>query len=200
VPISLNARPLIRTLLLVLTLGLLLAQTLAPSTAAAHGRPSCSRAKGAAHPCASPARRSKSHSRPASKRRSHAKHPAHKPRKAHGKKAAAPVAAICEDGSTPLAAEGSFACADGSEPVCADGATPVLSARGTALVCPADSEEAGGSAEAGCEAEGNCEATDPSSEETPAEPAPEGEDMRGASTGSPLQPASLSSSQLASVS
>jgi hypothetical protein len=83
--------------------------------------------------------------------------------------------------------------------VCADGATPVLSAPGTALVCPADSEEAGSSDEAGCEEEGNCEASDPSNEEN-AEPAPEGEDLRGTLTGPSAQGASLSSSQLATVS
>jgi hypothetical protein len=188
-------------LVLVFTLGLLLAQALAPSTAAAQSRrSSCSRAGGAAHPCAAPARRTKSHTRPGPKRRPHAKHPAHKPKKAPGKKAAIPVPALCEDGSTPVATAGSFACADGSEPVCADGATPVLSTHGTALVCPAGSEEAGGSAEAGCEEEGNCEATDPSNEETPAEPAPEGEELRGALTGPSAQPASLSSWQLATVS
>jgi hypothetical protein len=200
VPTSLTVRPLIRMLMLVFTLGLLLAQVLEPSTAGAQSRrSSCSRARGAAHPCAAPARRTKSHARPAPKRRPHPKRPAHKPKKTHGKKTALPVPAICEDGSTPLASEGSFACSDGSEPVCADGATPVPSVHGTTLVCPADSEEAGSSDEAGCEEEGNCEATDPSNEEN-AEPAPEGEELRGALTGSPAQAVSLSSSQLATVS
>jgi hypothetical protein len=53
--------------------------------------------------------------------------------------------ATCEDASTPVReADGSYACADGSEPACTDGAEPVAAGNGSDPVCPATAAEVGG--------------------------------------------------------
>jgi hypothetical protein len=85
----------------------------------------------------------------------HAKHHSSKRAKAkqEAKHALAPAleAATCEDGSTPApGAEGSYACADGSEPECADGSEPILAPHKAQLLCPAASSGAEWS-EASCE-------------------------------------------------
>jgi hypothetical protein len=76
-----------------------------------------------------------------------------------GAQTSAPAAASveparCESGQTPVrAANGTFACSDGSEPECEDGATPTASRKGNTLVCPAPSELESNSSAAECEEE-----------------------------------------------
>ncbi len=71
-------------------------------------------------------------------------------RPSHGSAGKAPAQAqlqpaTCEDASTPVReADGSYACADGSEPACTDGAEPVAAGNGSDPVCPATAAEVGG--------------------------------------------------------
>jgi hypothetical protein len=48
--------------------------------------------------------------------------------------------ASCDDGTSPArAADGAYACGDGSEPECANGSEPILAPRRSELLCPAAS-------------------------------------------------------------
>jgi hypothetical protein len=114
--------------------------------------------KRGAHACTEPSRKLKTEARHATKRR--AKHTSKKSADKSAPASQAPVAARCEDGSTPVRADdGAFSCDDGSEPACEDGATPALSRDGKSLLCPAPAESEAVPGEAECEEQSGCATT-----------------------------------------
>lgn len=141
-PRSQPTGPFPRILAFGLSLALFLALLPGPSLtpALAQGSPTAHHSKASSH---------------TGKRHHRAKHPSRKHKRTAKAHVPAMTAALCEDATKPTAGSGSFTCADGSEPSCTSGATPVLSAHGTALLCPAG-EATPSEAEPGCEAEGSC--------------------------------------------
>jgi hypothetical protein len=88
-----------------------------------------------------------------------------------GARASHRVSASCEDGAqATLSAQGSLACADGSEPRCEDGSNPARSSAGSPPTCPASAEpESSAPDEATCEDDAGNACAVPS-EEPPTQP------------------------------
>lgn len=136
---------------LALTALLALASSVAPALGSRTAAACRAAPAGSGHRARACAGRNRKAHRHAKVRRHHAKHPSIKKKKAAPRPVSAPVPAEqpqspagCEDATRPSrAADGSFACGDGSEPVCANGLEPSASGSGAAPSCPVVSTGSG---------------------------------------------------------